>query len=402
MEEQSGALPLSGLRVLDVGTLFAGPMVATILADYGADVIKIEHPSGDSLRTLGWEKDGVSLWWLFCSRNKRCVSLNLSTPDGQEILKDLVVGADVLVESFRPGTMERWGLGWETLSEINPTLVMVRTTGFGQNGPYADRPGYGTLAEAMSGFAHMNGHPDGPPTLPPFALGDGVAAMTGAAATMIALYARDTGESRKGQVIDLSIFEPLFWIMGPQALVYDQLGIVQGRTGNRAPFTSPRNVYQSRDAVWLALSASSQSVANRVAHLVGRGDLLDEEWFQTHDGRLQHQDLLDELIGDWIKQRDASEVIEEFEQAQAAISPILSIADIFEDPQYAARSTIVSVDHPDLGPVRMQGIVPRLAATPGRVRTLGAKLGEHNHEIFCGELGMSDESLAALAEQGVI
>lgn len=393
--------PLGGLRVLDAATLFAGPLIATTLGDFGAEVIKVEHPRGDSLRTLGWHKDGQSLWWLVVNRNKRNVSLNLSTPAGQELMRELASEADVLIENFRPGTMERWGLGWEALSAVNERLVMVRTTGFGQDGPYRNRPGFGTLAEAMSGFAHMNGHPDGPPTLPPFALGDGVAALTGTYATMFALYHRDA-RGGTGQYIDLSIYEPLFSILGPQTTVYDQLGVIQGRTGNRAPFTSPRNAYQAKDGVWLGLSASSQSIADRVLRLVGREDLTKEPWFADHTGRLENQDLLDEAIGEWIAARDSDEVIDAFERGQAAIAPIYDAAQIAEDPQYIARGSIVEIDHPSLGPVKMNNVVPRLSATPGSVRTPGAGLGEHNAQILGSELGHSEEDLDAWQEQGAI
>ena len=312
--------PLAGLRVIDAATLFAGPMVATLLGDFGADVVKVEHPGGDSLRNLGWEKDGVSLWWAVVNRNKRAVTLKLSHDLGREALLRLVDEADVLVENFRPGTMERWGLGWEALHERNPRLVMVRVTGFGQTGPYRERAGFGTLAESMSGFAHINGHPDGPPTLPPFALADGITGLSGAFLTMAALRARDlTGGP--GQMIDLAIYEPIFWILGPQAAVYDQLGVVQGRTGNRAPFTAPRNAYRSRDGVWLGLSASSQSTAERTMRLVGRPDMIGQDWFRNHAGRLRHQDELDEAIGAWVEERDAAEVVARFGEAGAAIAP---------------------------------------------------------------------------------
>ena len=393
--------PLAGLRVIDAATLFAGPMVATLLGDFGADVVKVEHPGGDSLRNLGWEKDGVSLWWAVVNRNKRAVTLKLSHDLGREALLRLVDEADVLVENFRPGTMERWGLGWEALHERNPRLVMVRVTGFGQTGPYRERAGFGTLAESMSGFAHINGHPDGPPTLPPFALADGITGLSGAFLTMAALRARDlTGGP--GQMIDLAIYEPIFWILGPQAAVYDQLGVVQGRTGNRAPFTAPRNAYRSRDGVWLGLSASSQSTAERTMRLVGRPDMIGQDWFRNHAGRLRHQDELDEAIGAWVEERDAAEVVARFGEAGAAIAPILDIAGIFEDPQYIHNETVTAVDDPVLGTVRMQNLIGRLSATPGRVRTTGPSLGEHNAEILGGLIGYGEAEMRCMAEEGVI
>jgi crotonobetainyl-CoA:carnitine CoA-transferase CaiB-like acyl-CoA transferase len=400
-QEQASPLALEGVRVIDIGSLFAGPLVATLMGDFGADVIKVEHPQGDNLRKLAWQRDGQSLWWAVAARNKRSVTLKLSDPRGGEALKRLVENADVLVESFRTGTLERWGLGWDVLHEINPRLVMLRTTGFGQTGPYRRRPGYGTLAEAFSGYAHINGFPEGAPTLPPFALADSVAALAGAFATMSALHWRD--RSGVGQMIDVSLYEPLFWILGPQATVYDQLDEVQERTGNRAPFTSPRNAYESRDGVWLAMSASSQSVAERVAALVGRPDFVEEPWFSDHTGRLAHQDELDEVIAAWIGARDAGEVIEAFEAAEAAIAPILSIADAFEDEQYAARETITTVEHPLLGPLKMQNVIARLTETPGRIERCGpVTAGEHNDEVLRGELGYSPETLDQLVADGVV
>ncbi|MGH9036423.1 MAG: CaiB/BaiF CoA transferase family protein [Acidimicrobiia bacterium] len=392
--------PLEDLTVVDAATLFAGPMIATLMGDFGADVTKVEHPRGDSLRHLGWEKEGVSLLWLFINRNKACVTLNLSGLAGQGLFRELVSGADVLIENFRPGTMERWGLGWETLSADNPGLVMVRVSGFGQDGPYSGRPGFGTLAEAMSGFAHLNGYPDGPPTLPPFALADGIAGCVGAFATLAALRHRDaTGE---GQVVDLSIYEPLFFILGAQVTLYDQLGIVQERTGNRAPFTAPRNSFQAADGRWFGLSASSQSIAERVMHLVGREDLLAKPWFATSAGRLEHQDVLDEAICEWMGKHTSAEVVAAFEAFHAAIAPVYSIADIMEDPQYRHRETVIRAPHPRLGPVAVPGVVPRLVSTPGAVRSIGGDLGQDNEEVYAGRLGHSPAELSAWREAGVI
>jgi crotonobetainyl-CoA:carnitine CoA-transferase CaiB-like acyl-CoA transferase len=395
-------LPLDGLRVVDAATLFAGPVIATIMGDYGADVIKIEHPRGDTLRTLGWSKDGVSLWWALVGRNKRSITLDFGHDQGQELAKRILADADVFIEGFRPGTLERWNLAPATLHELNPGLVIVRTSGFGQTGPYRNLPGFGTLAESISGYAYMNGWPDGPPTLPPFALADGVASLTGAYAVMYALWWREHGGNGQGQVIDLSIYEPLFWILGPQPLVYDQLGIVQERTGNAAPFTAPRNAYRAKDGRWLGLSASAQSIAERLMKIVGRDDLVDEPWFRDHTGRLEHADELDAIIQEWIGRHTTEEVLAAFAEHEAAIAPINSIADILEDPQYAARETITTVDHPTLGPLKMQNVIPRLDETPGRIDHPGPDLGAHNREVYVGELGLSDEELAELVEQGIV
>ena len=390
---------LEGLKVIDTATLLAGPLIATLLGDYGADVVKVEHPRGDALRGFGWVKDGVSLWWLFVNRNKACVTLSLSHPAGAEVLKELVADADVLIENFRPGTMERWGLGWDVLSEINPRLVMVRVTGFGQTGPYSARPGYGTLAESMSGFAHLNGYPDGPPTLPPLALADGVAACVGAFSTLAALRHRDATGS--GQVVDQAIYEPLFWMFGTTTLAYDQLGLVPGRTGNRTPMTVPRNSFQAADGRWFGLSAASQSVAERVVRLVGREDMVAEDWFADHTGRLAHQDEVEDAIAAWVAKRSSDEVAAAFEAVGAAIAPMYTIADIMDDPHYAARETIRVVEHETLGPVRVPGLVSALLDTPGAVRHLGREPGADNEAVFRGRLHHSVSEIAAWREAGV-
>ena len=393
--------PLEGLKVIDAATLFAGPIVASLMADYGASVVKVEHPRGDSLRSLGWQKQGKSLWWLLAARNKRCITLDLSRAEGKDLLLALIEDADVFIENFRPGTLERWGIGPEELHRVNPGLVIVRTTGFGQDGPYSGLPGFGTLAEAISGFAQLNGWPDRPPALPPFALADGVAALTGTFATMFALWWRERGGEGRGQVIDLSIYEPLFWLLGPQATVYDQLGIVNERNGNRTAFSAPRNAYLTADGRWLALSGTSQSIAERVMRIIGRPDLIEEPWFGDHDGRLEHVDELDRLIGDWIGERDADEVLAAFAAQHAAIAPIYSIEDILRDPQYRARETITTVDDPDLGTLRMQGVIPRLCETPGSIDHVGPGLGAHNEEIY-GELGLDPARRVELEADGVI
>jgi crotonobetainyl-CoA:carnitine CoA-transferase CaiB-like acyl-CoA transferase len=399
--EGGGKTALDGVRVLDCGVLFAGPIVATMLADFGADVIKLEHPKGDPLRTLGWEKDGVSLWWAHVNRNKRYATLNFSKPQGAELLKELVREADVLVESFRVGRMEGWGLGYEELAAINPRLVMVRVTGFGQTGPYAPRPGFGTVAEAMSGYAYTNGFPDRPPSLPSFALGDGICAMYGAVSTMAALHHRDHVSGR-GQMVDLSLVEPLFSFLGPQALVYDQLGMIQERRGNSTTWTSPRNTYLTRDGRWMAISASSQRIAERLVTLVGRKDLISEPWFADHDGRAAHAEELDREISGWIGRHTAEEVLAVFEEAEAAVGPVYSIADIFDDAHFRARGMITEAEHPQLGPVKTPQVVPFLSETPGSIRNFGGGLGEHNRMVYVDRLGHDEKEMSAWEREGTI
>jgi crotonobetainyl-CoA:carnitine CoA-transferase CaiB-like acyl-CoA transferase len=390
---------LDGVRVIDVATLFAGPLAATILGDFGAEVLKIEHPRGDPARSHGHAKNGVGLWWKMLARNKKAVTLYLGAPAGQDLFRRLVRDADVVVENFRPGTLERWGLGYETLAAINPRLILARVTGFGQFGPYAHRPGFGTLAEAMSGFAHITGQPDGPPTLPPFGLADGIAALATACAILMALRARDS--TGRGQVVDLAIIEPILTVLGAQPTVYDQLGIVQQRMGNRSANNAPRNTYRTAEGKWVAVSTSTQPVAERVMRLVGRPDVIAEPWFATGHGRAAHADELDAAVGRWIAERSLDEVVSAFEQAEAAVAPIYDVADVLADPQYQALQSIVTVADPELGPLKMQNVLFRLSDTPGRIRTTGPRLGEHNAEVF-GRLGIDAEGLADLARQGVI
>ena len=396
--------PLAGVRVVDVATLFAGPLAATILADFGADVIKVEHPKrGDPARTHGPAKDGVALWWTSLARNKRTVTLALNTPAGAEVAKRLLAGTDVLIENFRPGTLERWGLSPEVLHEINPRLVIARVTGFGQFGPYSDRPGFGTLAESMSGFASITGWPDGPPTLPPFGLADGISALSTAQAVMTALYERDRpGGSGRGQVIDLAIIEPIVTLLGMQPMVYDQLGTIQTRTGNRSVNNAPRNTYRTLDDKWVAISTSAQSIAERVMHLVGHPEVVQEPWFASGATRAEHADELDAYVGDWIAARDLEEVVKAFTEAEAAVAPIYDIADVFADPQYQALDTITTVEDPALGPVRMQNVLYRLSETPGAIRWTGREHGADTRAVLAEYAGLTDDELDELTAEGVL
>lgn len=391
---------LHGLKVIDLATLFAGPMAATMLGDFGADVIKVEHPKGgDAVRSHGHSKDGVNLWWKALGRNKRCITLYLGDPDGAALFTRLVADADVLIENFRPGTLERYGVGPDVLHELNPRLVIARVTGFGQFGPYSSRPGFGTLAEAMSGFAAITGEPAGPPTLPPFGLADGIAALTTAFAVLAAIEARHA--TGRGQVVDTALIEPIFALLGPQATVWQQLGRKQERQGNRSVNNAPRNTYRCADGRWVAISTSAQSIAERVMHLVGRPELVDEPWFASGKTRAEHADELDAAVGAWIAARDRDEVVRAFEEAQAAVAPIYDIEDVFADPQFQALGTLARVPDPDLGEVVMPNVLFRLSETPGGIRWAGPHLGEHNAEVY-GALGVTPEELAALAERGVV
>lgn len=393
-------MPLDGLRVVEVATIVAGPSTGKYLADFGAEVIKVEHPTtGDTTRTLGWKDGDTALWWKLVGRNKKPITLNLSHPKGQELAKRLCADADVLIENFRPGTLERWGLGPDVLEDVNPRLVVLRISGFGQTGPYARKPGFGTLAESISGVAHVSGFPDGPPMLPAIALADEVAGLVGAYAVLMAVQERN--RSGRGQVIDCSLYESLFQISGPLALAYDRLGIVTGRMGNRIAYSAPRNAYETKDGRWVGVSGTAQTVAERTFRAIGRPELIDDERFATNNKRLEHIDELDELIGSWIAAHTLDEVLEAFDREEAAVAPIYDAAQIFADAQYAARETIVSVDDGEMGPIRMQNVTPRFSRTPGRVRHPGLPLGAANDEIY-GRLGITPEELDTLRDEGVV
>lgn len=389
---------LAGLRVIDASTLFAGPLAAMHLGDMGAEVVKVEHPRRpDPSRGHGPSKDGQNLWWKTLGRNKRAVTLDLSSGGGREAFLRLVATADVVIENFRPDTLERWGLGYDDLSAVNPGLVLARVTGFGQIGPYRRRPGFGTLAEAMSGFAAMTGEADGPPTLPPFGLADGIASLATAYAVMVALHARE--RTGRGQVVDLAIVEPMMAMLGPQLTRWDQLGTVQPRQGNRSSNNAPRNTYRTADGRWVAVSTSAQSIAERVMRLVGRPELIDEEWFATGSGRAAHADELDEAVGGWIAARSRDEVVAAFEEAQAAVAPIYTAEDIAVDPQLQALGTIRRMQDPDLGEIAVQGPLFRLSEADPVLAFTGRGHGADTDEVLA-ELGYDDAAIARLHEDG--
>jgi crotonobetainyl-CoA:carnitine CoA-transferase CaiB-like acyl-CoA transferase len=397
---------LEGLRVIDAATLFAGPTAATMLADFGAQVVKIEHPrKGDPVRGHGYSKEGQSLWWANIGRNKKTLALDFSKPEGAKLLLDLVENTDVFIENFRPGTLEKWGLGPESLLARNPKLIVARVTGFGQFGPYSNRAGFGTLAESMSGFAAMTGEAGGPPTLPPFGLADGISALAISQAIMFALFAQRNERSEafnKGQVIDLAIIEPILAILGPQATVYDQLKIVQPRTGNRSVNNSPRNTYMTKDGKWLAVSTSAQSIAERVLTLVGHPEVIKEPWFTTGSTRAEHSVILDKYVGDWIAARDSELVIKAFEEAEAAVAPIYDIRDILTDPQFIALKTILDVQDPELGTLKMQNVMYRMSGTPGEIKWTGRPKGADSRQILQSELKLTKDQIDKLIEIGVV
>jgi crotonobetainyl-CoA:carnitine CoA-transferase CaiB-like acyl-CoA transferase len=392
--------PLAGLRVIDASTILAGPLACQILGDFGAEVVKIEHPTaGDGMRGHGPALDGTPIWWSEIARNKRAIALSLSVAEGADVFRRLVATADVLVENFRPGTLERWGLAPEDLLALNPRLVVARVTGFGQSGPYAGRAGFGTLAEAMSGFAHLTGQADGPPTLPAFGLADSIAGIAASSAISMALYDRE--RTGRGQVIDLSLLEPIMTAVGPGPAVYGLTGEVGTRHGNRSTNNAPRNAYETRDGHWVAVSTSAQAIAERVLALVGHPEVVDEPWFASGHTRAQHADLLDEYVGGWIAARTRDEVVAAFTEAGAAIAPVYTARDLVEDEHVRATEMLTPVDDPALGEVLQHNVMWRMSATPGRIRFPGRPHGADTDAVL-DELGISSNEREALRTKEII
>lgn len=390
---------LAGLRVIDCSRLIAGGVLATILADHGADVVKVENPrGGDPLRT--WLRERGELWWKVYARGKRSITLNLTAPRGQALLRRLVRDADVLIENYVPGTFERWGLSWDVLSADNPRLVFARVSGWGQDGPYRERPGFGTMVEAMSGFAHTTGDADGPPTLPSFPMADMVAALAGCTAVLAALRHRDQVSGR-GQVVDISLYEPLLSLLGPDAAGYALDGTVRERHGNTSDNASPRGTYRTRDGKWIALSASTPASAAALFGGLGLGHLLDDPRFATNDARVRHNALVDAALARAIGERTLDDMRGLFESSDLTACAVYDIADITKDPHVIARGILVDVPDPELGAVRMTAATPRLTATPAAVRWAGPPLGAHNAEVY-GALGISGAELEHLERDGIV
>jgi len=387
---------------VEAATLAAGPMVATALGEFGAEVIKVEQPgAGDPMRTWGDRKDGLGLVWKSVSRNKRCVTLDLRQAEGQDLFHELLHVSDVLVVGNRPTALQRWGIDYESVHAAHPHIVMLHITGYGRGGPASDRPGYGTLAEAMSGFAHVTGQPDGPPTLPPFMLADGVAGLASTYAVMMALYHRDV-HGGTGQLIDVNLVEPLARLIEYATLSYDQLGVVPGRVGNRLDASAPRNAYRTADDRWLAISSASPSIAMRLFRAVDRPDLAENPDYVDPVRRQARAVEVDELVADWIRQRTLDEAMKVFEAAEVAAAPVYDAEQLLADEHLRARGTFVEVDDPDFGPMTVHGPVAVLTETPGRIEHLGRALGADNDAVYGDLLGLDAERLDALRAAGVI
>jgi crotonobetainyl-CoA:carnitine CoA-transferase CaiB-like acyl-CoA transferase len=391
--------PLDGIRALDLSRLVAGNMLSLQLADFGAEVIKIEDPrKGDPLRD--WRTNNISVHWKVYARNKKSVTLNLRAVEGMDLLRKLVATAQVFIENYRPGTLEEMGLGPEVLHALNPKLIIVRVSGWGQDGPYRDKPGFGSLVEGMSGFASKNGFADRPPVLPPLALADMIAGLYGSNAVLIALREIEQ-RGGKGQVIDLPLLDPIFSILGPEAALYKLTQKIEPRVGSRSNNTSPRNVYETKDGRFISISASIQNMAERLFHAIGRADMIDDPRFRTNSDRVRNIDDCDRPVAEFIKARTLAEGLAIFEAAEVTAAPVYDIGQFIADPHVRAREIVTELPDAEMGSVPMHAVVPRLSGTPGDIRTPAPALGEHNGAIL-GSLGVSESTLADLRKRKVI
>jgi len=395
-------LPLDDLRVIELGSLLAGPFCGQLLGDFGAEVIKVEDPgAGDPMRQWGREKShGLSLWWPVVARNKKSITVNLRTPEGQHIVRELVAKADVLLENFRPGTLERWGLSPEELWKINPKLVVTRVTGFGQTGPYAERAGFGSIGEAMGGIRYVTGDPDSPPTRTGVSLGDSLAATFAALGTLVALH--QVGRTGKGQVVDSAIYEAVLALMESMLPEWQVASYQRERSGTTLPNVSPSNVYPTADGEMILIAANQDTVYGRLTEVMGRPELLTDPRFKGHAERGHHMEELDTIIAEWTSTCKADALLESLHEKGVPAGRIFRAKDMFTDPHFAAREAIVRLTHPEIGEFAMHNVFPRLSETPGKVRHVGPTLGENNEEIYKGLLGMDDAKIESLHSAGVI
>jgi len=393
---------MSGVRVLDISNIIAGPFASCLLADFGADVVKVEMPErGDALRLMPPHKDGVSLWWKVTNRNKRSITIDLRKPEGQELVRRLIVHFDVLIESFRPGVLERWGLGWDTLHKLRPQLTMLRITGYGQTGPYAGRAGFARMAEAFAGLANITGTPETAPQHAGYPIADALTGVFGAMAVGFALAERER-TAGDGQCIDLSLYEAVLRILEYLVIEYDQLRAVRQRGGNLSQYVAPANVYQTSDDRWVSIATSTPTIYERFMGAIGKPDLVHNPETSTPELRLHQRDRLDRVVAEWVAARTFAEVDAALAPADVAYARVNSVRDIFEDPHIAARQNIVAVSDAELGSVRMQGVTPRFSRTPGQVRWAGPGLGAHTGEVLKELLSLSDSEIDALRASNII
>jgi crotonobetainyl-CoA:carnitine CoA-transferase CaiB-like acyl-CoA transferase len=395
--------PLKGLKVLELGQLIAGPFASRLLAEFGAEVIKVEDPAGgDPIRKWRVVENGTSLWWYVQSRNKKSITINLRCSGGQELIRQLVKKVDIVIENFRPGTMEKWGLGYENLKVINPRLIMVRVSGYGQDGPYRDKPGFGSIGEAMGGLRYITGYPDRPPTRVGISIGDSIAALYAVIGALMAVYHRDVKGTGQGQYVDVALYESVFSLMESMLPEYDRAGIIRERTGSILPGITPSNTYLCKDGKYVVIGANGDAIFKRLMIAIGYPEYAEDPRFQDNASRTEHAEFLDRIIGDWAKSVTISEALQLLDEAQVPAGRIYSIEDIVKDPHYLAREMIRDVEVEGLGSLKMPGIVPKLSETPGDIEWAGPKLGEHTEEILRQWLDMPLEEIQALKEKGVI
>lgn len=399
---QQAPLPLAGVRVLELTNMVAGPMTGMHLADMGADVVKVEPPHrGDDSRRWGFTKNGVGLFGKMLNRNKRAITLNLRTRQGQDLVRQMAAKMDVVIVSFRPQTLEKWGIGYDDLCKVNPNIIVTCISGFGQTGPYSSRPGFGAMAEGLSGFVNATGFPDRPPLLPGFALGDASTSIFAAFSTLVALYHRDV-HGGPGQAIDVALYEGLFTLLGSHVVDFDQLGVVQQRAGNQLLFSAPRSLYKTADGDWVVIAAGTQAIFERLVRALGLDWVLSDPRFLNNETRLLHVNVLDEIIQEAVGKFAQADLLDLLKDSEAAVGPVYDVRQILADPHIIARQNVKTVDDEELGPIRMQAVAPRLSKTPGNIRSAGPRLGKHNKEVYRELLNLSEADLKALEIDGTI
>ncbi|KQU25890.1 hypothetical protein ASG65_14915 [Bacillus sp. Leaf13] len=394
---------LEGLRVLEMGQLIAGPSASRLLGEFGAEVIKVETPeTGDPIRTWRVVENGTSLWWYVQSRNKKSITINLREAEGQRLIRELVKEIDIIIENFRPGTMEKWGLGYEELKVINPRLIMIRVSGYGQDGPYRDKAGFGSIGEALGGLRYITGYPDRPPTRVGISIGDSLSALYSVIGALMAVHHRDVNGTGEGQVIDVALYESVFSMMESTLPEFDRAGVIRERTGSKLPGITPSNTYLCSDGKYVVIGANGDAIFKRLMNAMRRSDIAENPRFENNSKRSEHADFLDALIEEWTKSMPFDEVMTHLDEAKVPAGAIYSIEDIVNDPHYKARQMIQEVDVEELGILKMPGIVPKMSETPGTIEWAGPKLGQHTDEVLIEKIHLSEEQIKSLKEKGII
>lgn len=396
---ESSIGPLEGVKVLELGSLIAGPFAGRLFADFGAEVLKIEPPKkGDPIRKWRLLHNGNSLWWYVQSRNKKSITLDLKNAEAQAVVKELVKEVDIIIENFRPGMLEKWGLGYEDLKKINPRMIMVRVSGYGQDGPYKDRPGFGSIGEAMGGIRYLTGYPDLPPTRVGISLGDSVAALYAVIGALMALRHRDQ-ISGEGQVVDVALYEAIFSLMESTVPEYDQFGVIRERSGSTLPGITPSNIYLCKDGKYVVIGANGDGIFKRLMIAINRPDILKNPLFETNDGRSQKAEYLDSVIEEWTKSLNLESALKVLEENSIPAGPIYNVEDMVNDPHFQARDMIVELDVENLGKLKVPGIIPKLSKTPGKIRWAGPKLGEHTEEVLKEKVGLNEKQIAKMKNE---